>query len=68
MKNFVDEYEDKKMTAEAMEELKQANMELQLHVRDLEEKIAMLKGEIHALVYAVRCNGVSGADVKWEDI
>lgn len=68
MKNFVDEYDSKKADAEAMEELKQANMELQLQVRDLEEKIVMLKGEVRALVYAVRCNSVSGADVKWEDI
>ena len=67
MKNFSDEYEDKKMTAEAMEELKQANMELQLQIRDLEQKISMLKGEIRALVYEVRCNGVSGNDVRWED-
>lgn len=68
MTNFCDEYESKKADEEIKAKLKQENMELQLQVRDLEQKIIMLKGEVRALVYAVRCNGVSGNDVKWEEI
>lgn len=68
MTNFCDEYDSKKADEEIMAKLRMENEELMERVQDLKRQIIQLKGEIHALVYAVRCNGVSGADVKWEDI
>ena len=68
MKNFVDEYDSKKADAEIVAELRMANEELVERVRDLENRIKTLNATVNALSFAVRCNGVSGADVKWEDI
>ena len=42
------------------EELKAANDHYQIENR-------VLKGEIKALAFAVRCNGVSGNEVRYED-
>ena len=68
MKNFVDEYDSKKADEEIMAKLRMANEELMERVRDLENRIKTLNATVNALAFAVRCNGVSGADVKWEDI
>ena len=68
MTNFVDEYDSKKADAETVAELRMANEELVERVRDLENRIKTLNATVNALAFAVRCNGVSGADVKWEDI
>ena len=68
MANFCDEYDSKKADAEIMAKLRMENEELTERVRDLKMEITRLKGEVHALAYAVRCNGVSGNDVRWEDI
>lgn len=68
VKNFVDEYDSKKADEEIMAELRMANEELMERVRDLENSIKTLKATINALAFAVRCNGVSGENVKWEDI
>ena len=47
------------------DELKE-NEELKIHIAFLNNKISDLKGQIKALVFAVRCNGVSGNEVKYE--
>lgn len=39
------------------------NDELENHIKFLERKNAMLEGKIDALKFALRCNGISGADV-----
>lgn len=67
VKNFVDEYDSEKANEEIMSELRMANEELMERVRDLENMIKTLKATVNALAFAVRCNGVSGNDVKWED-
>jgi hypothetical protein len=68
VKNFADEYDSKKADEEIVAELRMANEELMERVQDLENMIKTLKATVNALAFAVRCNGVSGADVKWEDI
>lgn len=40
--------------------------ELKAHIEYLEGKNENLKGQIRALAFAVRCNGVSGNEVKYE--
>ena len=67
MKNFVDEYDSKKADEEIVAELRMANEELMERVRDLENMIKTLKATVNALAFTVRCNSVSGADVRWED-
>lgn len=67
MTNFCDEYDSKKADEEIMAKLKQENMGLRETIQRLRADNERLKGEVHALAYAVRCNGVSGNDVRWED-
>lgn len=40
--------------------------ELEARITHLEEQAAYLKGQIKALVFAVRVNGVSGGEVAYE--
>ena len=40
--------------------------ELKAHIEYLKGKNENLKGQIRALAFAVRCNGVSGNEVKYE--
>jgi hypothetical protein len=68
VKNFADEYDSKKADEEIVAELRMANEELMERVRDLENRIKTLKATVNALAFAVRCNGVSGESIKWEDI
>lgn len=44
--------------------LMRENNELKQHIQFLQEDRAMMQGEINGLRFAVRCNGVSGADVN----
>lgn len=67
MTNFCDEYDSKKADEEIVAELRMANEELMERVRDLENRIKTLNATVNALSFAVRCNGVSGNDVRWED-
>lgn len=41
--------------------------ELRAHIEYLRRQNEGLKGEVKALAFAVRCNGVSGSEVKYED-
>lgn len=43
--------------------LKQIN-ELRAHISYLESDKAMMQGEINGLRFAIRCNGVSGGEVR----
>lgn len=45
-------------------DLRQQIEELRSHIDYLEHERAKLEGEIQGLRFAVRCNGVSGAEVK----
>lgn len=47
-----------------LDRLSQLNKELEKHIEFLEKKNAMLEGKIDALKFALRCNGISGADVR----
>lgn len=47
-----------------LDHLKRLNAKLEEHVEYLERKGAMLEGKIDALKFALRCNGISGADVR----
>lgn len=47
-----------------LDRLSQLNKELETHIEFLEKKNAMLEGKIDALKFALRCNGISGADVR----
>ena len=40
--------------------------ELEAHIAYLEGRVAQMEGEIKALAFAVRCNGVSGNEVMYE--
>lgn len=40
--------------------------ELRAHIEYLSRQNNMMKGEIKALEFAVRCNGVSGNEVRYE--
>ena len=41
--------------------------ELQYRIDRLQHENERLKGEIKALAFAIRCNGVSGNEVKYEN-
>lgn len=45
------------------EELKAENRELKAHIEHLRYEKAKLEGQIDGLVFAIRCNGVSGGEV-----
>lgn len=40
--------------------------ELEAHIAELEGRVAQMRGEIKALAFAVRVNGVSGGEVAYE--
>ena len=46
--------------------LKIENEELKTHIEYLSRQSERMKGEIKALAYSVRCNGVSGNEVHYE--
>ena len=48
------------------EKLKMENDELKAHIEYLSRQVECMKGEIKALAYSVRCNGVSGNEVPYE--
>lgn len=48
------------------ENLKMDNEELKAHIEYLSCQAERMKGEIKALAYSVRCNGVSGNEVHYE--
>ena len=48
------------------ESLKMENNELKAHIDYLSRQVECMKGEIKALAYCVRCNGVSGNEVPYE--
>ena len=47
-------------------EIEEACKELRAHIEYLSMQNNMMKGEIKALTFAVRCNGVSGNEVQYE--
>ncbi len=48
-------------------EMEKVCQELRAHIEYLSRQNNMMKGEIKALAFAVRCNGVSGNEVRYED-
>ena len=48
------------------DDLRMKNEELKEHIEYLSRQTARLKGEIKALAYSVRCNGISGNEVQYE--
>ena len=48
------------------ENLKRKNDVLKAHINYLSRRVERMKGEIKALAYSVRCNGVSGNEVPYE--
>lgn len=50
------------------ENLKRKNDELKAHIEYLSRQVECMKGEIKALAYSVRCNGVSGNEVPYEHV
>lgn len=48
------------------EKLKMENNELKAHIEYFSCQVERMKGEIKALAYSVRCNGVSGNEVPYE--
>ena len=48
------------------DKLKIENEELKAHIEYLSRQSERMKGEIKALAYSVRCNGVSGNEVHYE--
>lgn len=49
-----------------VKEMEMKIADLEAHILYLEKKNSALKGEIKALEFAVRCNGVSGNEVRYE--
>lgn len=47
-----------------LDRLSRLNEELKNRIEFLERRNAMLEGKIDALKFALRCNGISGADVR----
>ena len=48
------------------DKLRVENEELKAHIEYLSRQSERMKGEIKALAYSVRCNGVSGNEVHYE--
>ena len=53
-------------TVEKDNELKLMCEELKAHIEYLRRQNDSMKGEIKALAFAVRCNGISGNEVTYE--
>ena len=53
-------------TVTTVAEMKKAQEELRAHIEYLSRKNKTMEGEIKALAFAVRCNGVSGNEVQYE--
>lgn len=49
-----------------MDKLKMENEELKAHVDYLSRQADRMRGEIKALAFSVRCNGVSGGDIRYD--
>lgn len=47
-----------------LDRLRRMNEALEKQIEFLERKNALLDGKIDALKFALRCNGISGADVR----
>lgn len=47
-----------------LDRLRKMNEKLEEHIKFLERKILQLHGKIDGLEFALRCNGISGADVR----
>lgn len=58
---------DNAPTVASLEEAQTMCKELKAHVEHLQRQNDILKGEIKALVFAVRCVGVSGNEVQYEN-
>lgn len=56
------------MDVETLEELKLQNDNLNSGIDFYREENRKLQGQIKALAFAVRCNGVSGGEVEYEQI
>lgn len=52
-------------TVKAYEELEQKYNALKVKADYLRDQNNTLRGEVKALIFAVRCNGVSGAEAKY---
>lgn len=48
----------------ASDELMKQNEELKAHISYLQEKVARDEGMVEGLRFALRCNGVSGGEVR----
>ena len=53
-------------TATSAIEMEKVCEELRAHIEYLSRQNNMMKGEIKALAFAVRCSGVSGNEVRYE--
>ena len=56
------------LEAEPSKDLKLQNENLKSGIDFYREENCKLQGQIKALAFAVRCNGVSGGEVKYEQI
>ena len=54
-------------TVTTVAETRKAQEELMAHIEYLSRQNESMKGEIKALVFAVRCGGISGAEVSYEN-
>ena len=54
-------------TARIVDEIKAKCQEQADQIEYLNRKNSNLKGQVKALVFAVKCSGVSGNEVKYED-
>lgn len=52
--------------ADDMDKLKMENDELKAHIDYLTRQADRMRGEIKALAFSVRCNGVSGGDIRYD--
>lgn len=56
--------EELKRTREQLEKAREEIAALNRTVQGQRNELAMMKGEIEGLRFAIRCNGVSGAEVR----
>ena len=57
---------DNAPTVTSIFEMENRCKELKAHIKQLSEQNDSMKGEIKALAFAVRCNGISGNEVRYE--